>query len=84
MLFLQGSGLGTMVGLMSYGNKKYEPLDPLMRTLIPPLQQTMLELIDMVDKDTSAFNDYMVCNEHAIAFYRKNCILHLHFKEQRW
>lgn len=49
-----------MVGLMSYGNKKYEPLDPLMRTLIPPLRQTMLELIDMVDKDTLAFNDYMV------------------------
>jgi hypothetical protein len=49
-----------MVGFMSYGNKKFESLDPLMRELIPPLRQTMLELIDMVDKDTNAFKDFMV------------------------
>ncbi|XP_031551807.1 formimidoyltransferase-cyclodeaminase-like isoform X2 [Actinia tenebrosa] len=58
-----GAALGTMVGFMSYGNKKYESLDPLMRTLIPPLRQTMLDLIDMVDKDTDAFNDFLMAKK---------------------
>ncbi|KAK3702871.1 hypothetical protein QZH41_014145, partial [Actinostola sp. cb2023] len=58
-----GSGLGTMVGLMTYGMKKFESLDPVMRTVIPPLRQTMLNLIDMVDSDTSAFNDFMIARK---------------------
>ncbi|EDO45893.1 predicted protein [Nematostella vectensis] len=54
-----GAALGTMVGFMSYGNKKYDNLDPLMRSLIPSLRQAMLDLTEMVDKDTNAFNDFM-------------------------
>ena len=56
----QGSALGVMVGWMSYGNRKFESLDSTMRELIPPLQKAMLELVPMVDADSSAFNEYMV------------------------
>jgi len=44
---------------MSYGNRKFESLDGQMRGLIPPLYQTMMKLLPMVDADTSAFTDYM-------------------------
>ncbi|XP_077977946.1 formimidoyltransferase-cyclodeaminase-like isoform X2 [Glandiceps talaboti] len=54
-----GAGLGSMVGWMTYGNKKFHPLDQEMRKLIPPLHQAMHDLIPMVDADTTAFNQYM-------------------------
>lgn len=54
-----GAALGTMVGWMSYGNKKFEHLDSTMRKLIPPLHEKMKQLIPMIDADTNAFNDYM-------------------------
>ena len=56
----QGSALGTMVGLLTYGNKKYESLDSLMRGTIEPLYQATQNMLPLVDKDTLAFNDYMV------------------------
>ena len=59
MLF-QGSALGTMVGLLSFGNRKYESLDSLMRATIKPLHEATQQLIPLIDKDTQAFNDYMV------------------------
>jgi len=55
-----GAGLGSMVGWMSYGNKKFEHLDSTMRKLIAPLHNKMKELIPMIDADTNAFNDYMI------------------------
>lgn len=55
-----GAALAAMVGWMTYGNKKFEHLDHKMRTLIAPLNKTMLELIPMIDADTNAFNDYMI------------------------
>ena len=54
-----GAGLGAMMGWMSYGNKKFEHLDSMMRKNIPPLNDAMLKLIPMIDADTNAFNDYM-------------------------
>jgi glutamate formiminotransferase/formiminotetrahydrofolate cyclodeaminase len=54
-----GAGLGAMVGWMTYGKRKYEAQDAVIRTLIPPLHETMLELLPMIDADTAAFNDYM-------------------------
>ena len=54
-----GVALGTMMGWMSYGNKKFEHLDSKMRKFIPPLHFKMKELIPMIDADTNAFNDYM-------------------------
>lgn len=55
-----GAALGSMMGWMSYGNKKFEHLDSTMRKLIPPLHGKMKELIPMIDADTNAFNDYMI------------------------
>lgn len=54
-----GAGLGAMVGWMTYGKRKFEAQDPVMRQLIPPLHEAMLALIPMIDADTRAFNDYM-------------------------
>lgn len=49
-----------MVGLMSYGKRQFEDLDPIMRKLIPPFHQAMEELVTMVDADSQAFSSYMV------------------------
>jgi len=54
-----GAALGTMMGWMSYGNKKFYHLDSKMRKFIPPLHNKMKELIPLIDADTDAFNDYM-------------------------
>ncbi len=54
-----GAALGAMVGWMTYGKRKFEAQDPVMRRLIPPLHEAMLELIPLIDADTAAFNDYM-------------------------
>ena len=58
---IQGAALGAMVGLLTFGNRKYEPLDPVMRVAIPPLHNASQQLIPLIDKDTQAFNSYMVC-----------------------
>ena len=54
-----GAALGAMVGWMTYGKRKFEDKDSVMRRLIPPLHDAMGKLIPMVDADTRAFNDYM-------------------------
>jgi glutamate formiminotransferase / formiminotetrahydrofolate cyclodeaminase len=54
-----GAALGAMVGWMTYGKRKFEEKDAVMRRLIPPLHQAMTELIPMIDADTRAFNDYL-------------------------
>jgi len=54
-----GCGLGAMMGQLTYGKRQWETLDVKMRELIPPLHTGMMDIIDMVDKDTDAFNDYM-------------------------
>ncbi|XP_063173897.1 formimidoyltransferase-cyclodeaminase [Candoia aspera] len=54
-----GAALGCMVGLMTYGKRQFEDLDPVMRQLIPPFHQAMNQLIAIVDRDSSAFSSYM-------------------------
>jgi glutamate formiminotransferase/formiminotetrahydrofolate cyclodeaminase len=54
-----GAALGAMAGWMTYGKRKFEDKDPVMRRLIPPLHAAMGELIPMIDADTDAFNDYL-------------------------
>lgn len=55
-----GAALGTMMGWMTYGNRKFEQLDSKMRKYIEPLHFTTKKLISMIDADTNAFNDYMI------------------------
>ena len=57
---LQGAALGSMVGFMTYGNRKFYDLDTKMRGLIPPLYKAMKDLIPFVDADAAAFSEYMV------------------------
>lgn len=49
-----------MVGLLTYGNKKYESLDSVMRATIEPLYDATQKMLPLIDKDTEAFSDYMV------------------------
>lgn len=54
-----GAALGTMMGWMTFGRKKFEELDQNMRLLIKPMHEKMKSLIPMIDADTDAFSDYM-------------------------
>ncbi|XP_054722325.1 formimidoyltransferase-cyclodeaminase-like isoform X2 [Uloborus diversus] len=48
-----------MVGQMTYGKRQWERYDSQMRRIIPIMYDTMKELMNLIDADTSAFNDYM-------------------------
>jgi glutamate formiminotransferase/formiminotetrahydrofolate cyclodeaminase len=54
-----GAALGTMVGWMTYGRRKFEAVDGVMREHLPPVYRAMHDLIPMIDADTTAFNDYL-------------------------
>jgi glutamate formiminotransferase/formiminotetrahydrofolate cyclodeaminase len=54
-----GAALGAMMGWMTYGRRKFEAQDPMMRENLPPLDSAMKSLISMIDADTNAFTDYM-------------------------
>ncbi|HEX9187804.1 MAG TPA: glutamate formimidoyltransferase [Vicinamibacteria bacterium] len=54
-----GAALGAMVGWMTYGKRKFEGQDAVMRRLIPPLHEAMKALLPMIDRDTRAFDAYL-------------------------
>lgn len=54
-----GSGLGAMVGWLTYGRRKFEHLDAPLRQVIPVLEETRAALTAAIDADTKAFNDYV-------------------------
>jgi len=54
-----GAALGAMVGWMTYGKRKFEAEDPVMRRLIPPLHEGMRDLLPLIDRDTRAFDAYL-------------------------
>jgi glutamate formiminotransferase/formiminotetrahydrofolate cyclodeaminase len=54
-----GAALGAMVGWMTYGKRRFEAEDPVMRRLIPPLHEGMRDLLPMIDRDTRAFDAYL-------------------------
>eukprot|EP00095_Tigriopus_kingsejongensis_P009315 maker-scaffold320_size207635-snap-gene-1.14 protein:Tk09315 transcript:maker-scaffold320_size207635-snap-gene-1.14-mRNA-1 annotation:"PREDICTED: formimidoyltransferase-cyclodeaminase-like" len=55
-----GAALGAMVGKLSYGKRQWDHLDSPMRRIIPDVDQAFKQITDMIDADTSAFNDYMI------------------------
>jgi glutamate formiminotransferase / formiminotetrahydrofolate cyclodeaminase len=54
-----GAALGGMVGWLTYGRRKYEHLDDVMRRNIPPLVEIQQALLAGIDRDADAFTDYM-------------------------
>ena len=54
-----GAGLGTMVGQLTYGIRKFEDVDKEIRAVLPKLYETTQALIPMIDRDTQAFDEYM-------------------------
>jgi glutamate formiminotransferase/formiminotetrahydrofolate cyclodeaminase len=53
-----GCALGTMVGWLTYGKRKFEDKDAIMRRLLPPLHAAREALLPLVDEDTAAFDAY--------------------------
>ena len=60
LAFFQGAALASMAGFLTYGNKKFAPLDSKMREVLPCLYTAMKDLVPFVDHDAAAFSDYMV------------------------
>lgn len=54
-----GTGLGAMVAKLTQGVRKFESKEPEMQAVIPVLHELTQSLIPMIDKDTSAFNEFM-------------------------
>jgi len=55
-----GTGLGAMMGWMSYGSIKFLDLDPIMRKNIKPLHDATQKLMYRIDADTDAFTEFQV------------------------
>ncbi len=54
-----GVALAAMVAKLTHGVRRFENVQPNMEKVIPDLHELMMQLIPMIDADTSAFNDYM-------------------------
>ena len=54
-----GTGLGAMVAKLTQGVRKFESKEKEMQAVIPTLHELTQSLIPMIDKDTSAFNEFM-------------------------
>lgn len=54
-----GAALGAMVGWLTYGKRRFEDKDTLMRRLIPPLHEAEQRLIPLIDADASSFDAYL-------------------------
>jgi glutamate formiminotransferase/formiminotetrahydrofolate cyclodeaminase len=54
-----GIGLGAMTAKLTYGVRKFEDLDGIMRNAIPPLHNLCQELVPIIDADSNAFSEYM-------------------------
>jgi glutamate formiminotransferase/formiminotetrahydrofolate cyclodeaminase len=54
-----GAALGAMVGWLTYGRRKYEHLDAIVRKNLPPLVAAQKALLRAVDRDTDAYGDFM-------------------------
>ena len=55
----QGAALGTMVGWMTYGYKKFESVDTVMRQALPPLNDATQKLLPLIDQDSEAYTTYV-------------------------
>lgn len=54
-----GAALATMVGWLSYGRVKFEPVEKQMRECIPKVDRVMKELIPLIDADSFAYDRVM-------------------------
>jgi len=48
-----------MVGWMTYGYKKFESVDTVMREAIPPLNDATQKLLPLIDMDSEAYTSYV-------------------------
>lgn len=48
-----------MVGWMTFGYKKFESVDAVMRQAIPPLNDATQKLLPLIDMDSEAYASYV-------------------------
>lgn len=48
-----------MVGWMTYGYKKFESVDTVMRQALPPLNDATQKLLPLIDQDSEAYTTYV-------------------------
>lgn len=53
-----GAALGAMVGWLTYGKRRFETEDPVMRRILPPLHTATRALVPLVDEDAAAYDRY--------------------------
>jgi len=58
-----GAALATMVGWLSYGRVKFEPIEPQMRECIPKVHKVMMDLVPLIDADSFAYDSVMKVNK---------------------
>ncbi len=59
LMAAMGAALGTMVGQLTFGRRKFESVDTHMRKALPHLHAAMKALLPMIDADTDAFRHYV-------------------------
>jgi glutamate formiminotransferase/formiminotetrahydrofolate cyclodeaminase len=59
LMAAMGAALGTMVGQLTYGRRKFESVDEHMRDALPDVHAAMMALVPMIDADTDAFGQYV-------------------------
>jgi glutamate formiminotransferase/formiminotetrahydrofolate cyclodeaminase len=59
LMAAMGAALGAMVGWMTYGKRRFEKEEPVMKRLIPPLDEAMRALVPLIDRDARAFDRYL-------------------------
>jgi glutamate formiminotransferase/formiminotetrahydrofolate cyclodeaminase len=47
-----------MVGSLTYGKRRFEAEDPVMRRILPPLHAAVRALVPLVDEDAAAYDAY--------------------------
>jgi len=55
-----GASLGQMTAWMTYGHKKFESSDSVVKSVLPVLHRNVEQLLPLIDADAMAFNNFIV------------------------
>ena len=64
-----------MVGLLTFGKKIYESIDDVMRNTIGPLHDNLQKMLPLIDEDSEAFTEYVVCDKHYFHSNSISCLI---------
>ncbi|CAF2498545.1 unnamed protein product [Rotaria sp. Silwood2] len=78
-----GTALSTMCALLTYGMRKWEPLEQEMRVIIAPLHAGTKILMDTMETDTELLNAYMTVQKMAETNDEEKHFLHYWYRLYR-